>query len=134
MLLWLAVVLPALLLVPPHWGDLTNGIADRVLAVNNLLMIWLLFPLIKALHELGHGIAAKAGGGEVHDMGIMLLVLMPVPYVDASSVEPVPLEVRARRRRCGRHDGRAVPRGDRVLHLAARRARAWCARSASTSC
>ena len=85
MLLWLAVVLPALLLVPPHFGELTNGIADRVFAVNNLLMIWLLFPLIKALHELGHGIAAKAGGGEVHDMGIMLLVLMPVPYVDASS-------------------------------------------------
>ena len=85
MLLWLAIVVPALLLVPPHWSSLTNGIADRVFAVHNLLMIWLLFPLIKALHELGHGVAAKAGGGEVHDMGIMLLVLMPVPYVDASS-------------------------------------------------
>jgi putative peptide zinc metalloprotease protein len=84
MVLWLAIVIPALLLVPPHWSGLTNGLADRVFAVDNLLMIWLLFPLIKALHELGHGIAAKAGGGEVHDMGVMLLVLMPVPYVDAS--------------------------------------------------
>ncbi|MDH3461967.1 MAG: hypothetical protein OEM00_13560, partial [Burkholderiaceae bacterium] len=27
----------------------------------------------------------RAGGGEVHDMGLMLLVLMPVPYVDAST-------------------------------------------------
>jgi putative peptide zinc metalloprotease protein len=90
MALWLAIVVPALLLIPPHWSELTNGLADRVFAVDNLLMIWLLFPLIKALHELGHGIAAKAGGGEVHDMGIMLLVLMPVPYVDAtcSSVFP----------------------------------------------
>lgn len=85
MLLWLAIVLPALVLVPPNWSELTEGVADRVFALDNLLMIWLLFPLIKALHELGHGIAAKAGGGEVHDMGIMLLVLMPVPYVDASS-------------------------------------------------
>jgi len=85
MLIWLAIVLPALLLVAPYWSELTNGVADRVFAVDNLLMIWLLFPLIKALHELGHGIAAKAGGGEVHDMGLMLLVLMPVPYVDASS-------------------------------------------------
>jgi putative peptide zinc metalloprotease protein len=84
-LLWLALVVPAIVLIPPHWGELTNGVADRVFAVDNLLMIWLLFPLIKALHELGHGVAAKAGGGEVHDMGIMLLVLMPVPYVDASS-------------------------------------------------
>ena len=82
---WLAVVVPAIVLVPPHWSELTNGIADRVFAANNLLMIWLLFPLIKALHELGHGIATKAGGGEVHDVGIMLLVLIPVPYVDASA-------------------------------------------------
>jgi putative peptide zinc metalloprotease protein len=82
---WVAVVVPALLLIPPHWSDLTEGVADRVFAVDNLLMLWVLFPLIKALHEFGHGIAAKAGGGEVHDIGIMLLVLMPVPYVDASS-------------------------------------------------
>ncbi len=85
MLLWLVAVVPALVLVPPHWNELTHGVADRVFAVDNLLMIWLLFPLIKALHELGHGIAAKAGGGEVHDIGIMMLVLMPVPYVDATS-------------------------------------------------
>jgi putative peptide zinc metalloprotease protein len=85
LLAWLAIVLPALLLVPPHWDELTHGVADRVFAVDNLVMIWLLFPLIKAFHEMGHGIAAKAGGGEVHDMGIMLLVLMPVPYVDATS-------------------------------------------------
>src|SRR5262245_6672011 len=37
MLIWLAIVLPALLLVPPHWSELTNGIADRVFAVNNLV-------------------------------------------------------------------------------------------------
>lgn len=84
-LLWCAVVLPALFLVAPNWSELSGNVSDRVLAVDNLLMLWLLFPLLKALHELGHGLAAKAGGGEVHDMGVMLLVLMPVPYVDASS-------------------------------------------------
>jgi len=30
-------------------------------------------------------LATKAGGGEVHDTGVMLLVLLPVPYVDASA-------------------------------------------------
>lgn len=84
-LLWLAVVLPALLLVPLHWPELTHNFSDRVLAVDNLLLLWLVFPLVKALHELGHAMATKAGGGEVHDMGLMLLVLMPVPYVDASA-------------------------------------------------
>jgi putative peptide zinc metalloprotease protein len=84
-LLWLALVLPALLLLPPHWTELTHNFSDRVLAVDNLLLLWLVFPLIKALHELGHAYATKAGGGEVHDMGLMLLVLMPVPYVEASA-------------------------------------------------
>ena len=84
-LVWLAVVLPALVLVPAHWADLTGNLGDRILAADNLVLLALLFPVIKALHELGHGVAAKAGGGEVHDMGLMLLVLMPVPYVDASS-------------------------------------------------
>ena len=54
------------------------------------LLLWLLFPVIKALHEFGHASAAKAGGGEVHDLGIMFLVLMPVPYVEASSANVFP--------------------------------------------
>lgn len=84
-LLWLAVVLPVLILLPSHWTELTNNFSDRVLGVDNLLLLVLVFPVIKALHELGHATATKAGGGEVHDMGIMLLVLMPVPYVEASA-------------------------------------------------
>jgi len=84
-LLWLAAVVPALVLIPPHWPELTENLSDRVLTVGNLAVLWLVFPLIKALHELGHATAAKAWGGEVHDMGVMLLVLFPVPYVEASS-------------------------------------------------
>jgi len=84
-LLWLAVVLPALFLVPPHWDGLTHDFTDRVLALHNLFILWLVFPVLKALHELGHASATKAGGGEVHDMGIILLVLLPVPYVEASA-------------------------------------------------
>ena len=83
--LWLAVVLPALLMVAPHWPDLTGNLSDQVLAADNLLLMALVFPVIKALHELGHATAARAWDGEVHDMGLMLLVMMPVPYVDASS-------------------------------------------------
>ncbi|MFT7724126.1 MAG: hypothetical protein QM788_15060 [Roseateles sp.] len=83
--LWLAVVLPAVLLAPSHWRELTGNINERLLAVDNLLLLALLFPLLKAAHEIGHGLAAKRFGGEVHEMGVMLLVFFPVPYVDASS-------------------------------------------------
>jgi len=87
---WLTVVLPALFLVPPHWPELTHNFADRVLAVDNLIVLYLVFPVIKAWHELGHASATKAGGGEVHDMGLILLVLMPVPYVEASAATAFP--------------------------------------------
>ena len=50
-----------------------------------LLMLWLIFPLVKGLHEMAHAFAVKAHGGEVHEMGITLLMMTPVPYVDASA-------------------------------------------------
>jgi putative peptide zinc metalloprotease protein len=75
-----AVVLAAL-----HWPELTDNMADRVLATHNLFLLWLCFPAIKLLHELGHGYATKLGGGEVHDMGLIFLVFTPVPYVEASA-------------------------------------------------
>jgi putative peptide zinc metalloprotease protein len=84
-LLWLAVVLPALLLLPAQWSELTGNLSDRVLQADNLLLMVVIFPLIKLLHEMGHATATRAAGGEVHDMGLMLLVLMPIPYVDASA-------------------------------------------------
>ena len=84
-LLWLAVVLPALLLLPLQWTELTGNFSDRLLAADNLLMLWLVFPLIKALHEFGHAAAVKRGGGEVHDLGVVMLVLIPIPYVEATA-------------------------------------------------
>lgn len=83
--LWLAVVLPALALAPLFWADLTENFGEQLLASDNLLIMAVVFPLIKACHEMGHGLAARSRGGEVHEMGIMLLVFFPIPYVEASS-------------------------------------------------
>ncbi|OYY94832.1 MAG: hypothetical protein B7Y41_04490 [Hydrogenophilales bacterium 28-61-23] len=84
-MLWLAVVLPALALAPLYWPDLTENFGEQMLAFDNLLIMAVVFPLIKACHEMGHGLATRARGGEVHEMGIMLLVFFPIPYVEASS-------------------------------------------------
>ncbi len=84
-LIWLLIVGWALTLGASHWDELTRGISDRLLAADNLLLIGLVFPVAKIVHEFGHALAVKARGGEVHEMGLMLLVFMPVPYVDASS-------------------------------------------------
>lgn len=83
--IWALVVLTGGILAASHWSELTENIVDQVLTAENLLMLWLAYPLVKAVHELGHGFAVKNWGGEVREIGIMLLVLMPVPYVEASS-------------------------------------------------
>jgi len=88
--LWASVVGVALVLVGVYWADLTSNFLDRVLSARNLLVLWLLLPALKALHEVGHGLATKAFGGEVHDMGVMLLIVSPLPYVDASSASAFP--------------------------------------------
>jgi putative peptide zinc metalloprotease protein len=83
--LWGAVVGTAMVLGWTHWPELSENVLDQLLLPHNLLLIWLLFPIVKLVHEFGHAFAVKAYGGEVHEMGIMILVLTPVPYVDASS-------------------------------------------------
>ena len=82
---WLLVVGAAVIQIAVHWSQLTEGVVDRVLALENVALIMLVFPVVKTIHEFGHMIAVKHWGGEVHEMGIMLLVLMPIPYVDASA-------------------------------------------------
>ena len=82
---WLVLVGAAVVLATAHWRELSENAAEQLLAPRNLLLLWLVYPLMKALHELGHAFAAKVFGGAVHEMGVLLLVFVPVPYVDASA-------------------------------------------------
>jgi len=84
-IVWLIVVLIGVILAGLHWPELTEGVTDRILAPNNLVLLWFIYPILKVLHEFGHAFAIKVFGGEVHEMGIMLLLFTPIPYVDASS-------------------------------------------------
>ncbi len=84
-LVWLCTVGAALSLAAVHWPELTDNAVNRAFTPYNLLLLWLAFPVVKALHELGHAFATKVWGGEVHEMGITLLVFTPIPYVDCSA-------------------------------------------------
>ncbi len=89
-LLWVLVLGAGLFQAGAHWGELTRNVTDRILAPQNLFLLWVTFPFVKAFHEFGHAFAAKVWGGEVHEMGIMFLVFTPVPYVDASAASAFP--------------------------------------------
>lgn len=83
-LLFVGLVGYAAALAAMNWNELTQNATDHALAAENIVLLLIAYPFIKALHELGHAFAVKKWGGEVHEVGVMLLVFMPVPYVDAS--------------------------------------------------
>ena len=84
-LIALCVVIFSVLQMVRNWELLSNHAMESALTPDNLFLMWLVYPVIKLIHELGHGFAVKRWGGDVHELGIMILVLMPVPYVDASA-------------------------------------------------
>lgn len=84
LILWVCFMLLALVLVVFNWPALSQSAGDQILAGSNIALILCAYPLVKGLHELGHAYATKWWGGEVREVGLMLLIFMPVPYVDAS--------------------------------------------------
>ncbi|RYZ83369.1 MAG: biotin/lipoyl-binding protein, partial [Moraxellaceae bacterium] len=68
-----------------HWSELTQGQLQKILSPGNLFLLWLIYPLLKIVHELGHGLFTKVWGGNVHEWGIVFMLGTPLPYVDASS-------------------------------------------------
>jgi putative peptide zinc metalloprotease protein len=88
-LAWCAVVLAAGVAAVKHGPELAAA-GKSLFEPASLIALWFVFPVVKALHELGHGFAVKRWGGEVHEMGILFLVFMPLPYVDASAASVFP--------------------------------------------
>jgi putative peptide zinc metalloprotease protein len=86
---WALLVVSALGVVFGHW-DRAFDQSQSVLAPGNLLLLYTAFTVAKLIHEFGHAYSVKAFGGEVHTMGIMLLVFTPVPYVDATAAWAFP--------------------------------------------
>lgn len=84
LLVWLLIVGAGLLATAANWPALTAHAGNWMLGSQAILLTWLVFPVIKALHELAHGLAVRRWSGEVHQAGVTLLMLTPVPFVDAS--------------------------------------------------
>jgi putative peptide zinc metalloprotease protein len=83
-LLWLLVIGFAIAQLLPMGGDIKAAAANSI-KPHNWMYLWAVFALIKLIHELGHAFSCRRFGGECHELGIMFLVFIPTPYVDASS-------------------------------------------------
>ena len=85
LLCWIALVATAIVLAVMNIGSLSGNLNDQLLTTQNVALLLLAYPVVKAFHELGHAYSTKIWGGEVHEIGVMLLIFVPVPYVDASA-------------------------------------------------
>ncbi|MDK9697399.1 MAG: HlyD family secretion protein [Siculibacillus sp.] len=90
LILWLALFVAGLASVTLHWEEMSESLADRVLAPTSLLGLAVAYLLLKALHETAHALAVTAFGGRVHDVGVVFLLFVPMPYVDASGSIDLP--------------------------------------------
>ncbi|MEZ5303830.1 MAG: hypothetical protein R3F11_24780 [Verrucomicrobiales bacterium] len=84
LLIWLLVVGYGMKIAADNWEAAWDR-RQELLAPGNLPLLLATFVVIKLIHEFGHAFACKHYGGEVHTMGVMLLVFSPVPYVDATA-------------------------------------------------
>lgn len=83
-LVWLLVIGAGGKVAIDNFDALSNQ-AQGILAPGNLALLYLGMVFIKTLHEFGHALTCRYFGGEVHTMGVMLLVFTPLPYMDATS-------------------------------------------------
>lgn len=85
LIVWLLLVVGAGAMALQAHEPLARAFAEQATSTGVLWTMWIAYPLVKLLHELGHGLALRAWGGRVRQFGLTLMVLTPVPYVDASA-------------------------------------------------
>ena len=65
-------------------AELAASFSFGALTPWSLVVLLGTFTLLTAIHEFGHAFACKHFGGEVHEMGFMLLFFMPAFYANVS--------------------------------------------------
>jgi putative peptide zinc metalloprotease protein len=59
-------------------------------STGEIWLFWILMLVTGATHEFGHGLTCKHFGGDVHQMGFMLIYLTPAFYTDTTDVYMFP--------------------------------------------
>jgi len=73
----------AVILMLVHSSEIAQE-TPQLLRGSSFLLIWLTFFCIGCTHEFAHGLTCKRYGGEVREMGFMLLFFLPALYCNVS--------------------------------------------------
>ncbi len=80
------LMLAAITLVISNFAEVKERLPDFQSFFNwrTIVYFWCSLAIVKVIHEFGHGLTAKHFGGEVHEMGALLLCLTPALYCDVT--------------------------------------------------
>ncbi len=86
------LMLSAALLVATHFETFRTKLPDQHLffSFKTVVYLWAALGVVKVIHEFGHGLSCKVFGGEVHEMGALLLCLSPALYCNVSDAWTLP--------------------------------------------
>lgn len=68
-----------------NWHDLRSYATGHFMTPRFLAMVWLVYPVMKGIHELGHALMLRRFACEVPEVGVNFFLFVPMPYVDASA-------------------------------------------------
>src|SRR5438309_9181004 len=78
-----ALILLAFGITVSNWDEISRDFG-RLLRPEALLFVLLTTFVITALHEFAHGLTCKHFGGEIHEMGFLLIYFQPAFYCNIS--------------------------------------------------
>ena len=83
-LVWMIMVIYGFGLLAVNFNDFW---LNRVNSFGGVDWVWLgiTWALLKIVHELAHSLVCKRYGGRVRSCGILVLLLIPMPFVDVNS-------------------------------------------------
>jgi putative peptide zinc metalloprotease protein len=88
-----------LYLLSSRWAEFKTAVSASfslsTITIANVLTLWVVGGVVILIHELGHGYMCKFFGGEVRELGFMLLYFQPSFYCNVSDAWSFP-ERRAR--------------------------------------
>jgi multidrug efflux pump subunit AcrA (membrane-fusion protein) len=90
----LAVFLVYTALLGARWGEFKGALAAtyslHTITFTNVVVLWVTGGVVILIHELGHAYACKHFGGEVRELGFMLIYFQPAFYCNVSDAWSFP--------------------------------------------
>ena len=83
-----------LVIIITSWSTFSTAVVSLAtlqgMTLGRVAILWVTAFLIFALHEFAHGFTCKYFGGEVHELGFMLIYFQPAFYCDVSDAWSFP--------------------------------------------